>query len=152
MASMWFLLQILVIFFYRNLHEFNTAPTLSVNSDERSPLLADSTDRSGQNTTNQEQPDIQAVSSENEQEAGNQLAAAADPSIERSMQRSAPKSSSGSQKYDRIRVVDNSETGHILVRLYEQYIREEIVTVYTTTFTVFFMQTSLEVSRSSIFP
>ena len=137
---MWLLLQILVILFYKNLHEFNAPPpSLSVNAHERSPLLSNRGETLP--SSSRDEANTLAINVESEHEE-----APVESSVEKSGSR-AP--GSGSQKYDRIRVVDNSETGHILVRLYEQYIKEEIVTVYTTTFTVFFMQTSLEVSTRS---
>lgn len=51
----------------------------------------------------------------------------------------------GTQSYDTIRVVDNSETGPFILRFYNEYVRDEVVAVYCSTFTVFFMQTVLEV-------
>lgn len=150
MASMWFLLQILVVLFYKNLHEFNAPPppsSLSVNADERSPLLSSNRAAEIQPSSSQHEPNVVAINVESGDAAEDAATGGSESSLEKSGgSRAAPHKSggSGSQKYDRIRVVDNLETGHILVRLYEQYIKEEIVTVYTTTFTVFFMQTSLE--------
>ncbi len=98
MAVSWFVLQILVILFYTNLHKFK---------EEAEPLPAPLPD------------DVQENS----------------PLL----------NSSGSNSYQSpIRIVDNSETGHVLLRLYNDYIRDEVITVFFTAFTVIFMQTSLE--------
>ena len=43
-----------------------------------------------------------------------------------------------------VNLVDNSESGSFLSRMYNLYIREEVVVVYTASFIVFFMQTTLE--------
>lgn len=97
MAISWFVLQILVILFYTNLHKFKEAV-----EPLPSPMPDDVPDN-------------------------------------------APLLNSGQDSYQSsIRIVDNSETGHILVRLYNDYIRDEVIAVFFTAFTVIFMQTSLE--------
>lgn len=48
------------------------------------------------------------------------------------------------RNHQRINLVDNSESGPLLLRFYREYIREEVVCVYSACFTVFFMQTTLE--------
>lgn len=105
MAVLWAILQILVVFFYKNLHEFNQ--TNEVN--ENTGLLVN-----------------QSVS--NLSESGHD------------------KHNLSSSLYESIRIVDNSETGPLIIRLYNEYIRDEVVAVYSSTFTVFFMQTTLEVT------
>lgn len=55
-------------------------------------------------------------------------------------------SDTAAQSYETIRVVDNSQTGPFLLRFYNEYIRDEVIAVYCSTFTVFFMQTVLEVN------
>jgi hypothetical protein len=51
----------------------------------------------------------------------------------------------------RINVVDNVDTGPWLRRLYDEYLYEEVIAVFLITFTSFFIQTSLEVSKILFF-
>ncbi|CAF0984287.1 unnamed protein product [Brachionus calyciflorus] len=64
--------------------------------------------------------------------------------VEQTDERTRLLNSNGGSSYNSIRIVDNSETDHFIIRLYNEYIREEIVAIYCSTFTVFFMQTVLE--------
>ncbi len=108
MSGAWIFLQILVLIFYKNLHEFNNdSATISDSQDisERTHLI---------NSTNQDsQIQTQNVSDIKEYQSS-------------------------------IRIVDNSETGPYILRLYNDYVRDEVVAVFFTAFAVIFMQTSLE--------
>ena len=99
MAGAWSLLQILVLFFYKNLHEFNKDPA----------IIQDRQDISERTNL-----------------------------INNSIQSNANTYQSS------VHIVDNSETGPFLLRLYNNYIRDEVVAVFFTAFSVIFMQTSLE--------
>lgn len=102
MAILWILLQIIIIFFYKNLNEFNQ-PTANVN-EESEPLIVN-------------------ISTNYDSIANN---------------------SQINNEHNSINLVDNSESGSFLLRMYNLYIREEVVVVYTASFIVFFMQTTLE--------
>lgn len=135
MAAAWFILEILTVFFYTNLHEFTV--TLSVDqSDESAPILINDS------STNTTYNSIQNAEQNNDEETGG-----GKPSETQEESSSPNKNSSinSSNGYDRIRVIDNAESGPFIVRMYNEYIRDEMVAVLATTFTVFFMQTCLEV-------
>ena len=103
MAILWILLQIIIIFFYKNLNEFNQ-PTLTNVNEESGPLIVNISTNYDSITNN------------------NQI----------------------NNEHNSINLVDNSESGSFLLRMYNLYIREEVVVVYTASFIVFFMQTTLE--------
>lgn len=136
MAAAWLLLEILTVFFYTNLHEFTV--TLSVDqTDESAPILIND---SSTNTTYNSIPNAEQT---NDEESGE-----GKPNETQEENGSSPNKNSSinsSNGYDRIRVIDNSESGPFIVRMYNEYIRDEMVAVLATTFTVFFMQTCLEV-------
>jgi hypothetical protein len=102
MTILWILLQIIIIFFYKNLNEFNQ-PTTNAN-EESGPLIVN-------------------ISTNYDSIANN---------------------SQINNEHNSINLVDNSESGSFLLRMYNLYIREEVVVVYTASFIVFFMQTTLE--------
>ena len=150
MASCWFVLQVLMVLFYRNLHEFlpvdpiNSGPTiLSVNNnddndgeeEERRPLLA------------QNQPTTSRTTARAAAAAAVVSAGDGDEATESEGSKKQNSNTSPRSRYNHIRIVDNSEAGPLIVRLYNEYIREEVVCILTTTFTVFFMQTALEVRQ-----
>ena len=105
MSAAWLVLQIFIVLFYKNLHEFNDELPVANNS-------------------------INAVDEETDEDE------------EKSLLRSSK--SESYQSSQTVRIVDNSETGSIFLRIYSEYVRDEVVAVYFTAFTVFFMQTSLE--------
>jgi hypothetical protein len=128
MAAAWFLLQTLVIFFYKNLHEFNQE-----NGDVSDAIIVNNTNYLNE----QDETSNLIVSCDNEIsiDKGNDLIAAG--STSQSYQ-------NNTNSIRTVKIVDNSETGSILLRLYSEYIRDEVVAVYFAAFAVIFMQTSLE--------
>ena len=166
MASCWFVLQVLIVLFYKNLHEFlpvdpapvNSGPILSINRDENEienesrPLLSNDRRQQQQQQNNNSNGPTTSRSGyttigDDEEEANNEHESLVVNHSQGSKQNST--SLSPRTRYNRIRIVDNSEAGPLVVRLYNEYIREEVVCVLTTTFTVFFMQTALEVSHQT---
>lgn len=125
MTCAWFILQILILFFYKNLTEFennietqdNPMPPSSIsaiNSNEKTRILTNS---------NQD----------------------LDSSIEQSYNSLDNENNQSDNSYQNtVRIVDNSETIPWFMRFYNEYIRDEVIAVYFTSFTVIFMQTSLE--------
>lgn len=136
MAILWTILQILVIFFYKNLHEFNQSP-LAIRNDTQQEPYYDSIARIDERNESLSNQKDREINSKEESEKTSLLGS-------RSI-RKENKNLSSSTSYDTIRIVDNSETGPLVIRLYNEYIRHEVVAVYSSTFTVFFMQTALEV-------
>lgn len=130
MCLAWIILEILIIFFYKNLNEFDTTNTNNI--DETSPLAINNNEaiRSYDSIRVENSNSVESITNEDEQ--------------------SKLINSQKSESYKKIRIVDNSETGPLLVRLYNEYVREEIVAVMATTFSVFLMQTSLEVFKLMI--
>lgn len=122
MAASWLFLQILMMLFYKNLHEFKKVPTLEVTKSkdvsERTCLLNESIN----DTNSTEQHD----------------------QIKQETLDNVSHHSSNATYQNSIRIIDNSDTGPLIVRFYNDYIRDEVVAVFFTTFTVIFMQTSLE--------
>ncbi len=126
MTVAWLLLEILIILFYKNLNEFidesNTTNNLnnSIRTLDREIINSSilPIDEDGNSLLN-ENDSILQINNENE-------------------------ISSSYQSSKTVRIIDNSETGSIFLRLYNEYIRDEVIAVYFAAFTVFFMQTSLE--------
>lgn len=123
MAISWFLLEILAVLFYKNLHEF--APTNEVNATEN-----ETTPISINNPQN-----YSSIS-----EPPNNEDVEAKPLLDE-------ESINSRNGFGPIRVIDNAEAGPFIVRFYNEYIRDEMVAVLAATFMVFFMQTCLEVYR-----
>lgn len=119
MTVAWIFLQIIIIFFYKNLNDFNDDDDALVSDEatERTGLLASN---NGDNSINEND------GSSNTYKIDIQV-----PKSPRSYQSS-------------IRIVDNSETGNFYVLLYKEYIRDEVIVVIFTAFTVIFIQTSIE--------
>lgn len=150
MAASWIILEILTVFFYTNLHEFSEVrPRNGLLSDEQpdetSPIRVNESSNINTtynsisplpiNRTNQKGDDDNESLSMRDEENDDEL-------NNNNNQSSSVNSSNG---YDRIHVIDNAESGPFIVRFYNEYIRDEMVAVLATTFTVFFMQTCLEV-------
>jgi len=123
MAAVWVLLEIVCILFYKNLNEFDEmASTQSINNVDR--------ERVGDyETFNSNQTNSHAIESVSEIDERTSLI-----NSNRALKRTD----------EHLRIVDNSQTGPLIVRLYNDYIKEEVVAVLAATFTVFFMQTALE--------
>lgn len=146
MAVAWIILEVLTVFFYTNLHEFSIVNKkicelgIDPDDDETAPIAINESNNTTYNSISSTQPGISHL---NEDRNGNK-------SNEEIVEASPNKSSSinSSNGYDRIRVIDNAESGPFIVRFYNEYIRDEMVAVLATTFTVFFMQTCLEVCLS----
>jgi hypothetical protein len=121
MAIFWTILQIFTILFYKNLHKFNSTNT-QINSnvniqieeeqvDERTSLLDNNATNSndGYNAINYDE--IIRVNQNKEEVNNNQL------SDNLSQSNRLVNSNS-------VRIVDNSETDPLFVRLYKEYVRE----------------------------
>jgi hypothetical protein len=166
MALAWTFLELLVLFFYKNLNEFPVVTTSnsllndgSINTqasfEECEPLLnppapsntphtANSICETSGEFDNELPPDVDEIEqlSVNRQRPSGHTSEA-NPSFSFFKKRKQPKR----KAYDSIRIVDNSETVPLPIRIYDEYIQEEVVAVYATTFVVFFMQTCLEVRK-----
>ena len=124
MAISWFLLEILAVLFYKNLHEF--APNeVNATENETTPISINNT----QNYSSISEP----VNNEDVE---------AKPLLDQDLE-----SINSRNGFGPIRVIDNAEAGPFIVRFYNEYIRDEMVAVLAATFMVFFMQTCLEVYR-----
>lgn len=141
MGIAWFLLQILAIFCYTNLHEFSEASRNVDEANENTPININSTTTtyssispSGSNLTHN--------SDDDEENVRDEKSATRSPLLKDAI--------NDSNGYGNIRVIDNAESGPFIVRLYNEYIRDEMVAVFATTFMVFFMQTCLEVGLKFI--
>ena len=129
MTALWLLLELFIFLFYKNLHEFQVEPVpvpqvineSVVNNEETVGLLSN----------NEERFRYQSFGHNSSMRSMNEEA----------------EETINEERNERITIIDNSETGHILKRLYDEYIREEVVAVLSITFTVFFMQTALEVGN-----
>lgn len=156
MASAWILLEILVIFFYKNLNEFTQTAqvTDSLEPSETDPLLdsrppcpentpcaSNFDNTNADNSIDEEIDSIMSHGRINSDESNQQSI-----SFYRSLfgRKQTTHTRPKALPYQSIRVVDNSETVPLVVKVYDEYIREEVVVVYATTFMVFFMQTCLE--------
>lgn len=113
MAISWFILQILTVFFYKNLHEFDAS--------DAQPRTLEIVNERTQLTVNTSESTYSSIGDSSTEETRGGII------------NSPP-----------VRIIDNSETGHFVVRLYDEYIRDDVVAVLCSTFTVFFMQTCLE--------
>lgn len=123
MTVAWVFLQIIIVFFYKNLNEFTDDSNNDADSGEateRSRLLAPNTDDNG-------------AISENDNDVS--------PNIS-NLNVQIPESPKSYQRS--IRIVDNSETGNVYARLYNEYVQDEVIVVIFTAFTVIFIQTSIE--------
>jgi MFS family permease len=134
MTCLWFLLEIFILLFYKNLNKFTDTSSLSVSSRVETSEESEATNLLNNNNKNENE----AISSyqsfghnrtitTDEQEIGGNI---------------------NEERGERIIMIDNSQTGSLFKRLYNEYIREEVVAVLSITFTVFFMQTTLEVRLS----
>jgi hypothetical protein len=164
MALAWTFLELLVLFFYQNLTDFrdealnaNSASAraaLSNISDESEPLLSQpapsnsllsETGRDFEENESLANSDLEQLISVNQAPRyQSSVRSSTSFSFFKNRRRNNPP-----KVYDSIKIVDNSETVPLVVRIYDEYIQEEVVAVYATTFTVFFMQTCLEVKYSS---
>jgi len=122
MAILWIIFEIVVLFFYKNLTEIHREETSGNNSEERTRLLSGNTERQPRSSTYQS---LRSINNEIDETDSTRVEANADNEA-------------------KIDIVDNSQTGPFVVRLYNDYIREEVVAVLSITFTSFFMQTALE--------
>jgi MFS transporter, ceroid-lipofuscinosis neuronal protein 7 len=61
------------------------------------------------------------------------------------------KSSLSSSQTSEIRIIDNSETIPIWLKLYDEYVKEEVIAVFAATFSAFFMQTCVETLVTPLF-
>lgn len=130
MAISWFLLEILSILFYKNLHEFapNEANIAAENEvNETTPISIN-------NEPNKSSYNSISETADNDDVESNALLGSKDSESIHSKNGFGP-----------IRVIDNAEAGPFIVRFYNEYIRDEMVAVLAATFMVFFMQTCLEV-------
>jgi hypothetical protein len=150
MCLAWLLLQISIVFFYKNLNEFKTdeASPISSNLNNDSSInnrientnrnygainvVEDDTNENNLNgsSSNFETNDETNAASNNEEEAIKNEYNEKDKLIENSNVS--------------LRIVDNSESGPLLMRLYNEYVKEEVIAVFCSTFCVFLMQTALE--------
>jgi hypothetical protein len=153
MATAWVILEISIVFFYKNLHEFKTQQQNdAVTESERMPISINSSNTNynsiSSNSTNLpgDNQESEAIIN-NTQDDFNQIEAIhgeTNDDREKLVNTSSHKNNS-SNSYGEIRVIDNSETGPLVVRLYNEYIRDDMIAILTVSFTVFFMQTCLEV-------
>lgn len=136
MAVLWALMEIFILLFYKNLNEFNEisiAPIQPVSSN--SQTIINTNDDDYNETTN--------LLSPNDNEAYESFRRFTETDTSRTI-RSGGAINTSDASTERVLIIDNSQTGPLLVRLYNEYIREEVVAVLSITFTVFFMQTALE--------
>lgn len=156
MFSAWLLLQIIILFFYKNLTDFTQSPaqsskvlTINEDLDENTPIttshssvnsnknynsIQQTSNHQNENETNQDLNEIR-------NEEGEDIAESEHEHLITSQ--SAPKTHE--QNRVKLKVKDNAEAGPLIVRLYNEYIKEEVVCVLVCSFSVFFMQTALEV-------
>lgn len=132
MAVSWLILEILTLFFYKNLPEF-IEPAQTDEASETTPIAINNTTYSSISGHGEEN------TSEEEIETVEKAQSSSSPLIKNKV------NVNSSNGYEPIRVIDNAEAGHFIVRMYNEYIRDEMVAVFATTFMVFFMQTCLEV-------
>ncbi len=123
MAGFWLLLEIFIIFFYKNLHEFENEPVRLIETLHQ-----------------QDAEDVSLLQNENLNryqsfDDHNSFSKSTEEQHEKNI---------NNEPAERVVIIDNSQTGPLLRRLYDEYIREEVVAVLSITFTVFFMQTALE--------
>ena len=151
MFSAWLLLQIIILFFYKNLTDFTQSPAqsskvLTINEDleETTPITASHSSVNSNKNYNTIQ---QAANQQNENETNqdiNEIRNEESEDISESEYLiTAPKTHE--QNRVELKVKDNAESGPLIVRLYNEYIKEEVVCVLVCSFSVFFMQTALEV-------
>jgi hypothetical protein len=145
MTIAWILLQIMVLFFYTNLHDF-TRELHTVN--ERTPLLINSEEITQVNEIEQ----IQGSENTETSKANDDEIVQESRSLVENRNKTAQENSTKitnsintSKTYNSINLVDNSETDPFFIRVYNEYIRDEVIVIYFSTFVVFFMQTALEV-------
>jgi hypothetical protein len=140
MAIAWTLLEILILFFYTNLHKFQQ------NENREEPFLNETGTSEIFSTTSKsgiESNEARLVINSNNSESESYTPD--ENSIQQPLLLNQKRKSKKKViKYDSIKIVDNSETVPLPVRFYDEYIREEVVVVYASTFAVFFMQTCLE--------
>ena len=149
MALLWLILEILVLFFYTNLSEFNEAKlgnqTSSIRTNYGSIQTVQSADKDNLSELNYGDEELIDEENDNLIKSANVILAINNDEIQTENPKPSSSSTSLNKKsYESIRIVDNSETTHFLVRLYEEYVKEEVITVYACSFLVFFMQTTLE--------
>jgi hypothetical protein len=145
MTIAWTLLQIFVLFFYKNLHEF-TQEQHTIN--ERTPLLVNSDEITQVNEVEQtEESDNRQTTTASHDQIIEERSALAESQNNSTQENSVKITNSinKSKTYNSINLVDNSETGPFIMRIYNEYIRDEVIVIYFSTFVVFFMQTALEV-------
>jgi hypothetical protein len=138
MATTWLLLEISIVFFYKNLYEFKTQRRSVVDEIERTPIsIIDSNQNynaicSNSTLTNQE---LIRINNDTSSTDFNQIETNND---DREMLLNLLTHTTNSSS--------NSQNGPFMIRLYNEYIRDDMVAMLTTSFTVFFMLTCLEVT------
>ena len=147
MCAAWVVLQITVLFFYKNLNDFdvNITPVLNINQSVSEAMPISRTENAntsyGSTTSNTHE------SNEVNHDRLNEIAVVG-------VDEETSRHIIGHKETDtlitrspsvKLKIVDNSESGPFLVRIYNEYIKEEVVAVLSSTFCVFLMQTALEV-------
>lgn len=132
MTVLWFLLEIFMLLFYKNLNEFSNNDLSSSNRAQNS-LSDDEADLNNEST--------RILNTESETNGYQSFGHG------RSFRTVEDDTNINEGRGERIVIIDNSQTGSFFKRFYDEYIREEVVAVLSITFTVFFMQTTLEVRR-----
>ena len=150
MCLLWIILQILIIFFYKNLHEFKI---------DQIPSDSSSFNRDSSINDEQKNKDYGSINVIQDDSISNDLIRASSSANEKKDETSAiinepDISNNDNNESDKLikrpnvslRIVDNSESGPLLLRLYNEYVKEEVIAILCSTFCVFLMQTALEVN------
>ena len=141
MAARWLFLEIVIIVFYKNLTQIKNEESqqnVSVVINEDTRLLG--------SEANEETSRERTGSYESFKSINKEIQDLDDSRVEID----SSTITATNKKQSRINIVDNSQTGPLIVRMYNEYIKEEVVAVLSITFTAFFMQLSLEVIRQLI--
>ena len=144
MCLAWVILQIAILFFYKNLHEFVNNETLETNPSTSGHISINNQNiNANYGTLSPAQNEMATLQLNNDSsDAIRNL----DEDNEMNHDSENERLIKNANKIS-LKIVDNSESGPFLVRLYNEYIREEVVAVLCSTFCVFLMQTALEVFR-----
>lgn len=151
MCLLWIILQILIIFFYKNLHEFKL---------DQIPSDSSSFNKDSSINDEKKPKDYGSINVIQDDSVSNDLIRASSSVNEKKDETSAiineqDISTNDSNETDNLikrpnvslRIVDNSESGPLLLRLYNEYVKEEVIAILCSTFCVFLMQTALEVNN-----
>ena len=123
MCCSWIIVQILVIFFYKNLPEFNpnTEPTVYQKTpNESTPMMKENSNKFYRSISDSEIDKSKSIE-ENDED------------------------------FSKINFISKSNDITLSKRLFNEYIREEVVAVLCSTFCVFVMLTTFNVRKVSSF-